>query len=141
MKKILLDSASGAEADSQNTRYDEIVRTDPLLSIIVELVEAQSDEGLKNISITLFVGGFMVTGKLVTFKEYAEGTSFGKFAELLEKEQPDVPISPTTRMHIHLKHAKFLSGAHKPIPDGEGVFWRGRLSEVGGFCHGEIAVG
>ena len=140
MKKIAVESVSGPEAHDQDTKHNEIVRNDPLLSVIVELVEAQADDGPKTVSITLFVGGFMVTGELITFKEYAEGTGFGKFVELLDSEQPQPPISPTARMFIHLKNAQFLSGVHTPIPDGAGVYWRGRLSEVGGFCHGKMVV-
>jgi hypothetical protein len=44
--------------------------------------------------------------------------------------------------YIHLKEAKFFlpSGAGKPIPANQGVWWRGRLSEVSGFILGSLAI-
>lgn len=98
-------------------------------------------------SITLFVEGAVVTGKLIGGREYftrlAEtmaGTPdlFAKISDAFypageDTEKPDVRLS-----FIHLKDARvYQSGVQLP-QNYKGLVWRGRLEAVSGFTIGEM---
>lgn len=109
-------------------------------------------------SITLWVGGGMVTGILVSgsryFDEYiAEFTSnmspagaestrsvLREIGKSYYEKDPE-PIANHTAF-IHLIDAKLWtpSGA-VPAIQNSGVIWRGRLSQVTGFSLGQIVAG
>ena len=107
--------------------------------------------------ITLQVGGFLVSGNLISGAKYFEafGSEFSTglkdpevaetyrkmFAEGAKIYEPDVnkteedlPLST----FIHLKDTRFFNGSGAPIPGNRGVWWRGRISEVSGFVLGTL---
>lgn len=109
-----------------------------------------------NIGITLQVSGMLVSGQLVGgqkyFEAFAEELSAGcgdldpdsEFKKIIasfgDRYKPD-PTGEEKRPlphYIHLKNARFFNTSGKPIPGNRGVWWRGRLCEVGGFILGEL---
>ncbi len=110
-----------------------------------------------DIGITLQVGGLLVSGFIVSGKKYFEGfaESFARpiagqheitqsFTDALsqhgaiyDKRVGDEVLLPS---YIHLKNARFYNSTHTAIPANKGVWWRGRLSEVGGFTLGAIGL-
>lgn len=108
------------------------------------------------LGITLQVSGLLVSGTLVGGKKYFEGfaedfsgvfasepevaesikNSFAKYGEIYKKEEGEEIPPP---QYIHLKNTRFFNTAGNPIPGNKGVWWRGRVSEVGGFTLGSLA--
>ena len=110
------------------------------------------------VSLTLNVGGLLVTGNLVSGKEYF--IEFGKvFAKAIDPEdgenakgiresyemmaqdvygQDESKSSPPT--YLHMKNAKYYSVSGDSLPNNdETSLWRGRISEVGGFSLGSFS--
>ena len=108
------------------------------------------------IGITLQVSGLLVSGTLVGGKKYFEGfaedfssafandpesaesikSSFTKYGEIYQKEESEEVPPP---QYIHMKDTHFFSTAGNPIPGNRGVWWRGRVAEVGGFILGSLS--
>lgn len=124
---------------------------DWFLQSLVNMANSSSMET----GITLTVGGFQVTGMMISGRRYFE--EFGKlFASGLFKEEgpdkeelaqsfakhgdmyakPEDEQSPPS--YIHLRNAKFFGpgGEALAVTNGNGVLWRGRIAEVGGFLLG-----
>jgi hypothetical protein len=126
---------------------------DWLLQHLVALVT----DGPLEIGMTLQVGGFLVSGKLVSGARYFEGiasdfahglaaypqvaqsvrASFEEFGKLIYEGNAGPSARPLPH-YIHLTDTKFFSTAGEPVPAGKGVWWRGRISEVGGFALGQL---
>ena len=111
--------------------------------------------------ITLQVGGMLVSGDLVAVNTYFDGigeefSSSSTFVNDLEAaksikdsfstlgarliqtdETEDEQLLP---QFIHLKNARFFHTSGNPIPSNRGVFWRGRICEVGGFSLGSLSA-
>lgn len=104
------------------------------------------------IGITLTVGGTLISGELISGKEY-----FDNLATLLHRDDqvedsirnvlseemkwmsnrystPDI----NKTVYIHLKDAQHYSGV-TPVPT-RGGYWRGRLCDVSGFTIGSMSV-
>lgn len=108
--------------------------------------------------ITLFVGGSVVTGMLISAQEYFERYA-SVWREAL-KETPDVAEriangwaalgskhaneaqeNPRGPFHfVHLRDALILTG-DTLYPSSGGFLWRGRISQVAGFSIGVLATG
>ncbi|ADC49583.1 gas vesicle protein U [Alkalihalophilus pseudofirmus OF4] len=104
-----------------------------------------------SLNITLNVGGAMVTGTMISAKEY--------FSLLSEKFEGGNDISnhlseqlkqagesakgdeETPASFIHLNEAQVYCGDREPTPSEGEVLWRGKLSEVDGFFLGKISAG
>jgi hypothetical protein len=41
---------------------------------------------------------------------------------------------------VHLQNARFYSTDGTPVPGNEGVWWRGRISEISGIVIGILGV-
>jgi len=111
--------------------------------------------------VTLTVDGFLVSGHLVSGKAYFEGVSsemadafkksaaeeasesirsyFLSFGNVYDNIQED-PNRPLP-VFIHLKGAKFFHNSGAAIPKNRGIWWRGRISCVSGFCMGSLGAG
>ncbi|RWF81007.1 MAG: hypothetical protein EOQ36_31700 [Mesorhizobium sp.] len=139
-------------ADSVSLRPDADM--DWFLQNLVDLV---NNTGI-SMGITLTVGGSLITGELVSGKKYFD--DFGKtFAGDFQESSPEfikeiqglyaqygeiyapnpngVKVPPS---YIHLKDVHVYSGSSNPIPDRDGNWWRGRLSEVQGFMLGSLSA-
>jgi len=109
------------------------------------------------IPITVQVAGVFVSGILVGGKRYFEGfgddvaagladdtqsaemlrDAFAGLGKMYDDEESVAAIySPR---YIHLRDARFFGTASSPpVPSNKGVWWRGRLSHVGGFVLGTL---
>lgn len=122
------------------------------------LVEMANRHNIRN-GVTLQVGGFLISGIIVSGRRYFEGfaseyasvftdqetadlvrQTFSKGGEIYTTadEDPQEPIYPPA--FIHLEQARFFNTSGKPIPANRGVFWRGRISEVSGFILGRLSA-
>lgn len=130
-----------------------VAQPDWFLQSFVDIVNASELE----FGITLQVSGLLVSGNLVGGKKYFDGfaedfsgayandpetaeiikNSLAKHGEMYE-EKEGVEILPP--QFIHLKNAHFFNTSGSPIPGNKGVWWRGRVSEVGGFTLGILEI-
>ncbi|EME0092073.1 MULTISPECIES: gas vesicle accessory protein GvpU [Vibrio harveyi group] len=97
--------------------------------------------------ITLFSSGLIITGQLISGKEY-----FELLSDLLsnddnppenmfvqEKSHYENQNLAEKTVYIHLKNAKAMHSDGKAIPNN-GCLWRGQLSHISGFCFGILAT-
>jgi hypothetical protein len=129
--------------------------TDWFLQSLVRM----ANESNLGIGITLQVSGMLVSGSLVSGKQYFEGfandfaspfvneietanairDNFRAYGEIYDKPKDDGLDHPAP-LFVHMKDARFFSTAGNPIPGNKGVWWRGRICEVGGFSLGSLSV-
>lgn len=129
-----------------------VTQSDWFLQSLVNMVNINDLE----FGITLQVSGLLVSGNLVGGKEYFEGfaedfsssftnepevaenikSSFAQYGEIYEKKDGEEIPPP---QYIHLKDTRFFNTSGNPIPGNKGVWWRGRISEVGGFTLGSLS--
>jgi hypothetical protein len=116
--------------------------SDWFLTSLVEFVNNRGSE----LPITLQVGGFLVSGLLVSYEKYFEsvGLDFAKLfgAENMPKSRANGEASEQQPpSFIHLREAHIFHSASQPIPASTSVWWRGRISEVSGFFLGVLSTG
>jgi hypothetical protein len=130
-------------------------QSDWMLRYLVDLANLR---GLQ-MGITLQLEGMLVSGVLVGGQDYFDGITNNisdalggndqtkAIADLFERmnqavhaeTNPDMPTPPPA--YIHLKDAYFFQSADAaPIPSGQGVWWRGRLTRISGFFFGNLSV-
>jgi hypothetical protein len=139
------------EAESGEVLH-QVAETDWFLQSLVKMVNGFTIE----FGITLQVSGMLVSGNLVSGEKYFEGfaadfsgpfnaepevaesirKNFSSYGEIYRVDN-DEATRPLPQF-IHLKNARFFNTADKPIPGNTGVWWRGRISEVGGFSLGSL---
>jgi hypothetical protein len=111
------------------------------------------------IPITVQVAGFLVSGILVSGKRYFQGfgddvvaglgndaesaeslrSAFAGLGKIYDDENSVAAIDPPR--HIHLRDARVFGTTNSPpVPNNKGVWWRGRLSQVGGFILGILEM-
>jgi hypothetical protein len=133
---------------------------DWFLQTLVEL--ANAGDGKAEIGMTLLVGGFLVSGKVVGGASYFEGFAgefasgfadqtlagsvrefFSRYSEIYKAGAMTQDQTTTQKplTYVHMKEARFFNTAGNPIPGNRGVWWRGRLSEVSGFMVGILERG
>ncbi|MHB8857399.1 MAG: gas vesicle accessory protein GvpU [Bellilinea sp.] len=110
-----------------------------------------------SISITLNVGGVLVSGELIGGEKYFAGfasdlkeaglsieivDSFNKLGDIYGKQGEQVEHDKSTQppQYIHLKNARIFHPGGNPIPMNRGVWWRGRLEAIDGFILGSLSV-
>lgn len=128
----------------------QFAQTDWFLQMLVQLANTSPME----IGITLQVSGMLVSGSIVSRKSYFEGfaedfaspfsgepntaetmkKNFSMFGEKKLDENEQLP------QFVHLKSARFFNTIGNPIPKNRGVWWRGRICEVGGFSLGILSA-
>ena len=119
-------------------------KQDAFLQALLGIVESAPI----SFDLTLQVAGLLVSGRLVSTKDYFE--AFGRsFSEALPEELASTRQSfeemfaktgelPSRRDFIHLKDARVFHPGGKPIPGNRGVPWRGRTSKVDAFWLGTL---
>ncbi|KPL58204.1 gas vesicle accessory protein GvpU [Rossellomorea vietnamensis] len=117
-------------------------------SILEFFVQASNKHDF-SLDITLNVKGAVITGTLVSAKEYFDSLSetfedgsevAQKLSEELAKAGESVEEGQSAEAHfIHLKNTKVYCGDSKPTPSKGKIMWRGKISEVDGFFLGKIA--
>jgi hypothetical protein len=104
--------------------------------------------------VTLQVSGLLVSGYLVSGKAYFEAigqqvvSGFAQNAALadqmrkmfatFESAYPNDPgqSERPVPQFVHLQNARFYSTNGAPVPSNEGVWWRGRISQISGIVIG-----
>ncbi|TMU83941.1 gas vesicle protein GvpU [Bacillus sp. BHET2] len=117
-------------------------------SILEFFVQATNKHDF-SLDITLNIKGAVITGTLVSAKEYFDSLSetfedgsdvAQKLSEELAKAGESVDANQSDEAHfIHLKNTKVYCGDSKPTPSKGKIMWRGKISEVDGFFLGKIA--
>ncbi|MDV2684656.1 gas vesicle accessory protein GvpU [Alkalihalophilus lindianensis] len=119
-------------------------------SILQFLVRAANKENF-NVELTLNVGGAIVTGTMVSAKDYFSSLSErfeggNEVADILSeqfaKAGEAVDTSEDSKgQFIHMKEAQVYCGDSNPTPSKGEVLWRGKLSAVDGFYLGAASGG
>lgn len=101
------------------------------------------------LDITLNVKGAVISGTLVSAKEYFETMSetfedgseiAQKLSEQLSEASAAVDSSDGAEAHfLHLKNTKVYCGDSKSTPSRGQILWRGKLHEIDGFFLGKIS--
>jgi hypothetical protein len=154
-------SAEITEPKSQSQEPDEknvaAELPAPQADWFLELLVRMAHDDIEN-GVTLLVGGFLVSGTMISGPKYFEGIgaeyaaaasaqgqegaeSFKQtFAQIGDFSKPPADNSDAPPFaYIHLKDARFFHNSGQPIPANHAVWWRGRLSEVAGFIIGNIS--
>lgn len=138
------DAHDGSEVDQSVPADDEEVTRDWLLSALVGM--ANNDPTFES-SMTLTVPGGFVSGRLVSAekfytdaqRDYAGQSVAGIYAAMQRAYgEDDLANSTSQPAFIHLKGAHLISGA-SALPHSGGFYWRGRISQVTGWCIGELS--
>ena len=109
--------------------------------LLVSLVGIAEGDQPFEIDVTLLVGGFLVSGSIVSAERFMENNPASKAFWKQVKEigagavQPD-DTKDATRHFIHLRDARFYTPGEAPIPANQGVYWRAPLESVQGFNFG-----
>ncbi|MCC8537358.1 gas vesicle accessory protein GvpU [Xanthomonas axonopodis pv. poinsettiicola] len=112
--------------------------------------------------ITLFVEGVIVSGQLVSGKQYFEAfaqefsaafpgsdeekedirLAFASHASIYDAaaDDDDGQQSSAPPQFIHLIDARCFSPGGQPLPSNRGVLWRGKVNAVSGFTLGSLSA-
>jgi hypothetical protein len=121
---------------------------DPLLASLVRDVNTRDTE--EGLSITLTVGGVIVSGKLGSHTAYnracmwhldqgAERDSAGVRAAF----QADVEADEASPSYVHVQDVRFFDATGASVPRGRhwpSVWWRGRIGGIDGWTLGELRI-
>ena len=144
---------------------DDFLERDWLLTGLVDSVNRAGF----SFGITLNIAGALVSGWIVSGNEYFHGIAdvleqaggdvfaevirevavqrFPMFQATFDDSVPDSDPASESELqrtevqpieYIHLRDARFFYGGNA-IPGNQGVWWRGRLSQVIGFTYGLLA--
>ncbi|WP_261131312.1 gas vesicle accessory protein GvpU [Bacillus sp. Marseille-Q3570] len=120
----------------------------PKDSILEYFVKA-ANTGDFSLDVTLNVNGSVISGTMISAKEYFEELS-GKLedgSEIAKKLSEDLAeASEAADSHdggeanfIHLKNTRVYCGDSKPTPSKGKILWRGKLEQINGFFLGKIS--
>jgi hypothetical protein len=90
--------------------------------------------------VTLLVGGFLVSGFVISYKKYIEHHQTMKFIDsAIEKINARNPEAlDESPEFIHLRDAKFYFPGANPIPGNMSIYVRIPLESVHGFSFGKL---
>jgi len=113
------------------------IHADWLIETLVGVVNESQEDGP---SITLAIGGMLVSGQMVTAERY-----YRAVLPFADKQITDAmkELREEDSMYIHLQKAQFFfSGDAPPIPttSEQPDFFRAKLSAVDGFMTARLAV-
>jgi hypothetical protein len=117
---------------------------DSLLLVVINLAEA--DVPVET-DITLVVGGFLISGSVVSAKKYFTHNAVVAMAGMIEQIKSDAARQENNQAKtakpdfIHLKDARYYTPGQNPIPSNTGVFCRISLDAISGFSFGRLSVG
>ena len=138
-------------------------RQDWLLRGLIALVQGSEKEGVKmSIPVTLNVGGFLVSGSVISggeyFEEFSEIVGYGLSNSFDEESKEGITatfrtlgdvyepkeqtleeiIRRESYNFVHLRDARFMHPGGDPIPLNMGMLWRTKLEAVDGFTLGAL---
>jgi hypothetical protein len=140
-----------AEAHQTEGRPRAGFEGDPLLaSLVRDVNKGDSEDGL---SITLTVGGTIVSGKLGSRTAYnrecmwhieqgAERDS-AEIKAAFQSSGEDYEVASPWPSYVHLKDVRFFDATGASVPRGPhwpSVWWRGRIAAVDGWTLGELRI-
>jgi len=125
---------------------------DPLLASLVRDVNTRDTE--EGLSITLTVGGVLVSGKLGSRTAYnracmwhldqgAERDSAAVRAAFRADVDADEAASSGWPAYVHVQDVRFFDATGASVPRGRhwpSVWWRGRIGGVDGWTLGELRI-
>lgn len=110
---------------------------DVMLVSLIALAEAETP--IEH-DVTLLVGGFLVSGSVMSFKKYLEHhqttSGIGAAMEEIDTANPEPPKK--TYNFIHLRDAKYYLPGANPIPGNMSLIVRISLESVHGFSFGKF---
>jgi hypothetical protein len=148
-----VDMTAPAKHQIAGTDQPDPSLPDWYLQSLVSTVNGRNGE----FPITLYVRGLVLSGHMVSGHKYFAGLR-GQLTEFFGGDSEDVKetVAFLTEpgdsfldesnqfqefpQYIHLRAAKIFTPGQKPIPSGEGAWWRGRLADVDGFHFGLLVV-
>lgn len=112
--------------------------------LLVSLVGIAEGEEPFEIDVTLLVGGFLVSGSIISAEKFMENHPASRpfwkqVKELRGEAAQSGGADDVTRHFIHLRDARFYTPGEAPIPDNQGVYWRAPLESVQGFNFGLLS--
>lgn len=127
---------------------------------ILQMLSYMANEHVSGFPITLIVGGLLISGVLVSRKEFLqdlkqklrdsmsrlpdESKEFmekGYFPTFMPEEESGKLRYIEEVRYIHLKNARTFYGNGASIPASEeGVLWRGKLDTINGFWYGSLSA-
>jgi hypothetical protein len=155
------DELADVEASENNAVQEVVSYLQDKDWFLADLIRVFAQSGVE-FPLTLSVGGAMISGRLVSGKRYFEGVaevmSSGRtnneevrklLVRMLEQnvriyERPeDAPEGwvPPEPGFIHLMDARVFTPGRQPLPENQGVLWRGKLNAIDGFWFGELRAG
>ncbi|PLS18486.1 gas vesicle protein GvpU [Bacillus sp. M6-12] len=114
---------------------------------ILEFIVQAANKYDFSLDITLNVKGAVITGTMISAKEYFntlsetfdDGNEVAQMlSEQLEKAGEAAQINNSEAQFLHMKETKVYCGDSKPTPSKGKILWRGKLSEIDGFFLGRI---
>ena len=112
---------------------------DVMLISLIAMAEAETP---MEQDVTLIVGGFLISGFVVSYKKYCEHSPItsGINNALDEVTASDIEPPEKTYNFIHLRDAKYYHTSGNPIPGNTGVFVRIPLESIHGFSLGKLVA-
>jgi hypothetical protein len=150
--KETVDASPDAKIESKSS----LPENDALDHVLQTLVDLTNRSDLE-LGITLTVGGFSISGMLVSGKTFFDGLAAEMSASIDEPsskkavheyfsnfggaynfsdDDHDTPLP----IFIHLRDARHFHNSGGPMPGNRGVYWRGRISQVSGFSMGNLSA-
>jgi hypothetical protein len=132
---------------------------------LIALVHGAEREGIKmEIPVTLSVGGFIVSGLVISggeyFEEFSEIVRYGLTENFDEESKQNIAttfrnlgnvyepreetlegvIERESYNFVHLRDTRFLHPGGDPVPTNTGMLWRTKLEAVDGFTLGMMVA-
>ena len=121
---------------------------DPLLASLVRDVNTRDTE--EGLSITLTVGGVLVSGKLGSRTAYNRACMWHldqgaerNSAAVRAAFHADVDANEAWPFYVHMQDVRFFDATGASVPRGRhwpSVWWRGRIEAVDGWTLGELRI-
>lgn len=111
--------------------------------VLVSLITLAEAESPLEHGVTLIVGGFLVSGFVVSYEKYMQHNPTTQSIETaLQTVIPDSADTTKNECNfIHLRDAKYFTPGANPIPENMGLFIRLSLDSIQGFSIGILKPG
>lgn len=109
------------------------------IMLVALITLAEGEQSIEH-DVTLLVGGFLVSGLVISYEKYLQHHPITKEIGLaIEKFNAETP-EPSEKTHnfIHLRDAKYYFPGVKPVPENMSLFIRIPLESVHGFSLGRL---
>jgi len=109
--------------------------------LLVGLIAMAGGDAPHEQDITLIVGGFLVSGFVVTHEKYMEHHQTMIMSEAALKEFCGQELDEDAPNFIHLLDAKYFTPGQPPTPTNMNIYCRIALDSVQGFSLGKLESG